>query len=109
MHLLDLRRAALDSDHYITGKFEFGDSSHEAPPSAPPPDVQSGLGEVLSGGISAMPTAGAAAERQRTKEAQRIIGLVEPTAPEIGIMRGQGSNGSMAALQPPNKKDCTVQ
>lgn len=36
----------------------------------------SGLGEVLSGGVAAMP-AGAGSERQRTKEAERIIGNVQ--------------------------------
>jgi len=71
------RRFALESDRMITGKFEFGDY---APSGAEVRSASSGLGEVLSGGVAAMP-AGAGSERQRTKEAERIIGLVEPVAP----------------------------
>jgi len=71
------RRFALESDRMITGKFEFGDS---VPTGAEVRSAASGLGEVLSGGVAAMP-AGAGSERQRTKEAERIIGLVEPVAP----------------------------
>ena len=68
------QRFALDSDHYITGKFEFGDSAHESQSTAAQPADGTGLGEVLSGGIAALPAASASAERQRTKEAARIIG-----------------------------------
>ena len=45
------QRFALDSDHYITGKFEFGDSAHEAQSTVTQP-ADPGLGEVLSGGGS---------------------------------------------------------
>jgi len=82
-------RFALDSDHYITGKFEFDTGGPTSPPtSQPSPGYEQqhslGFGEVLSGGIAALPSGGTAAERQRTKETERIIGLVEPQAPTIG-------------------------
>jgi len=81
-------RFALDSDHYITGKFEFGGS--EPTSSSSEQLREHGLGEVLSGGIAALPSGGAFAERQRTKETERIIGLVEPAPPTIGAA-GQAS------------------
>ena len=74
------QRFALESDRYITGKFEFGDSAMSAT-ALEETVTTGGLGEVLSGGIAALPATQPAAERQRTREAQRIIGLVEPGAP----------------------------
>ena len=89
------QRFALESDRYITGKFEFGDA-----PNAPTMEdaATGGLGEVLSGGIAAMPATQPEAERQRTKEAQRIIGHVEPSAPRGlgGDAEPQAGNGGHA-------------
>ena len=121
------QRFALDSDHYITGKFEFGDSAHEAQSTVTQP-ADPGLGEVLSGGIAALPAASASAERQRTKEAQRIIGLVEPQAPTMSQRAGAGGAAAHATAAaggggggpavgmggggggggPNNNKDCIV-
>jgi len=114
-------RFALDSDHYITGKFEFGGS--EPTSSSSEQLREHGLGEVLSGGIAALPSGGATAERQRTKETERIIGLVEPAPPTIGAA-GQvpgprpaapppvslSSNAAMAGgPRSPNGGGCSVQ
>ncbi|KOO53862.1 hypothetical protein Ctob_012795 [Chrysochromulina tobinii] len=78
------QRFALDSDHYITGKFEFGGQQNDTmgdSASARP----ASLGEVLSGGICALPGGrNATSEAQRTEETRKIIGMVEPTAPAIG-------------------------
>ena len=84
----------------VTGKFEFADGG--ASKSSDEPPVAGGLGpsginELLSGGIaSTAPTASVQAERKRTQEVSRIIGLVEPAAP-----------GAVAA--PGKEKDCIVQ
>ena len=40
------QRFALDSDHYITGKFEFGDSAHESEVPGARQTADTGLGEA---------------------------------------------------------------
>lgn len=108
----------------ITGKFEFGDGAGAGSSASPVVGAAGGLGEVLSGGIAAMPAAQAAAERQRTKEAQRIIGMVEPGMPQgLGgggaagvdsVMRGDGGGGHVPPQQGGGGagvkgKDCCLQ
>lgn len=95
----------------ITGKFEFGDGSGSAAGSATsanPDAAAGGLGEVLSGGIAAMPASQAAAERQRTKEAQRIIGMVEPGNP-TGLGGGGAGGGQGQASARAKDKECLLQ
>jgi len=74
------QRFALESDRYITGKFEFGESdTASSTPAGPSGGRHAGLNDVLGGGIASAPVAGAGAEQKRTQEAQKIIGLVEPS------------------------------
>ena len=116
------KRFSLDREHMITGKFEFGDGApgSSASPVGGEAGAMGNLGEVFSGGIAAMPAAQASAERQRTKEAQRIIGMVEPGMPQgLGGPRPGGeaaaASGVSSALPslggtPRGKeKDCSVQ
>ena len=96
------QRFALESDRYITGKFEFGEVAGGKPTCAADPVTSvasamphggvGALGEVLSGGIAALPASRADAEAQRTREAQRIIGLVEP-----GVPKALGASGAAGA------------
>jgi len=88
------QRFALESDRYITGKFEFGDESTQPSPS--PTGNQGSLSEVLSGGIAALPSKDSTAERPRTRETARIIGLVEPAAP-AGLGSGSPARGGGVA------------
>ena len=96
------------------GKFEFGDGTagSAASPVGGDAGAVGNLGEVLSGGIAAMPAAQAANERQRTKEAQRIIGMVEPGMPQgLGASRpgGSGQPGDAGGGTAAKGKDCTLQ
>jgi len=100
------QRFALDSDHYITGKFEFGDSHEPAGPN--PAEQSANLGEVLSGGVAALPSSSSAAERQPTMETQRIIGMVEPKAPTINAPRPPPDAMAGPGGGSGNKKDCVV-
>ena len=57
---------------------------------APPPRAtgRAGLNEVLGGGIASAPVTRPDKERPKTREAQRIIGMVEPSAaPQAGGTR----------------------
>jgi len=111
------QRFALESDRYITGKFEFGDAHTSAGANDEPITAagMGGLGEVLSGGIAALPATQPEAERQRTREAQRIIGLVEPTAPRglaaelSGAQTASQGQGIRSSTTKESDKVCLVQ
>lgn len=98
------QRFALESDRYITGKFEFGDATAPVTSTLDEHAVAGGIGEVLSGGIAALPATQPEAERQRTKEVQQIIGLVEP-----GVPRGLGGGRNEIADSRHDTDKCTIQ
>jgi hypothetical protein len=59
-----------------------------------------------------MPAAQAVAERQRTKEAQRIIGMVEPGMPQgLGGARPASGSGAQpgGSTTPKSKETCIMQ
>jgi len=101
----------------LAGKFEFGDAADAGPP-ATPAESAANLGEVLSGGVAALPSASGAAERERTREAQRIIGMVEPQAAAVGAAAGPSRAAAQRSASGPSRpvggggkdgKDCVLQ